>query len=103
MKLQASLAVLLPLFFSAVCYGQIGLVISAPPAQLNSAAEPGWYPFVIARGEDRIKIQNTPMHERPYRPMHFYGNTVRRVAYRGTGVPGRRDLARITTSLIRRR
>ncbi len=48
--------------------------------QTTTADEPGWYPYTIARGADRAKIENTPILERPYRPLHFYGNTVRRRA-----------------------
>jgi hypothetical protein len=36
------------------------------------------YPYVIARGADRQVIQNTPIEQRPNRPLHFYGNFVRR-------------------------
>ena len=38
---------------------------------------------VIARGELRREIRATPILERPDRPGHFYGNTVRRLYYRG--------------------
>ena len=64
----------------------------------TNAAEPGWAPFVIARGEQRQIIRSLPIEQRPYRPLHFYGNTVRRMHYRGmplpnfgelTGQPGR--------------
>lgn len=33
-----------------------------------------------------------PITERPYRPLHFYGNTVRRLHYRGQALPAPRDL-----------
>ena len=39
----------------------------------------GWYPYVIARGNDRAIIRNTPMELRPNRPMHFWGNSRRRL------------------------
>ena len=51
------------------------------------AAEPGWSPVVIATGAYRQQLQATPIELRPYRPFHFYGNTVRRRHYRGTVVP----------------
>ena len=38
-----------------------------------------WYPFVIARPGDRVWIRQTPMELRPNRPMHFWGNSRRRV------------------------
>ena len=38
------------------------------------AREPG----VIALGETRDQIKQTPIEKRPYRPLHIYGNAVRR-------------------------
>ena len=65
--------------------------------------EPTWYPYVIARGDDRSRIETTPIEFRPYRPLHFYGNTVRRTYYRGTPLPLPTDVARGTfTTLLRR-
>jgi hypothetical protein len=34
---------------------------------------------VVAFGAEREAIKRTPIEERPYRPLHFYGNTVRRI------------------------
>ena len=48
------------------------------------AQEPGRLPVVVARGELREQIRSTPILERPYRPLHFYGNAVRRAYYRGS-------------------
>ncbi len=62
------------------------------------AAEPGWSPVIIATGDYRQELEKTPIVRRPYRPFHFYGNTVRRMHYRGTPVPTPRDL--ITTGLF---
>jgi cyanate lyase len=50
-----------------------------------SADEPGWLNVVVARGALREQIRATPILERPYRPLHFYGNAVRRAYYRGQG------------------
>ncbi len=69
----------------------------------SNSAEPNWYPYVIARSADRVNIQSTPMEFRPYRPMHFYGNTVRRSYYRGTPAPAPIDLIRGSSAIIRRR
>ncbi len=66
-----------------------------------SGQEPGWYPRVIAPPEMRPLIQATPMELRPYRPMHFWGNTVRRMHYRNNPLPLPRDLANTSTSLLR--
>ncbi|NLF70347.1 MAG: hypothetical protein GX575_15005 [Candidatus Anammoximicrobium sp.] len=68
-----SLVVGLPLFVSAG-FGQ----------------EPGWSPVIIARGEMRRHIEATPILERPYRPLHVYGNAVRRAHYRGSPLAVRR-------------
>jgi len=35
-------------------------------------------PRIIAFGDARKEIQSTPVLERPYRPLHVYGNTARR-------------------------
>lgn len=53
----------------------------------TGASEPGWSPVIIATGPYRDYIQSTPIQMRPYRPLHFYGNTVRRMRYRGTPFP----------------
>ena len=81
MKLQVSVAVFTPLLLAIVFLSQSSL-----------AAEPNWYPYVVARGSDRVAIQNIPMHKRPYRPMHFYGNAVRRNYHRGSTPLIQRDL-----------
>ena len=59
----------------------------------SSAAEPGWSPVIIATGDYRKQIQATPIEQRPYRPFHFYGNTIRRMHYRGNPLPLPRGLA----------
>lgn len=67
---------------------------------VSLADEPGWQGNVIARGAEREKIQNTPILERPYRPLHFYGNTVRRRHYRGTAVPAPRDVVGVAGAAV---
>lgn len=47
----------------------------------TNAQGTGYYPYVIARGQDRERIRNTPIELRPNRPLHFYGNAVRRRYY----------------------
>lgn len=68
------------------------VVLTLVALEVAEAAEPKWQGNVIARGEERERIENTPILERPYRPLHFYGNTVRRRHYRGTAVPAPRDV-----------
>ena len=48
----------------------------------SAAQEPGWSGRVIVTGQARTQIQATPVVYRPNRPLHFYGNTVRRRHYR---------------------
>ena len=64
------------------------------------AQEPGWQPYVLATGQTRLVIENTPIELRPYRPFHFYGNAVRRYHYRGNPLPTPRDFARGTAVLF---
>jgi hypothetical protein len=66
-------------------------------------AEPDWRGVIIARGAEREQIESTDILDRPYRPLHFYGNTVRRQHYRGRPTPTLRDFTRGTTSLVTRR
>jgi hypothetical protein len=64
-----------------------GVLLSLFVATSAVAQEPGWSWQVIAVGQLRREIDNTPIYRRPYRPFHFYGNTVRRQYYRGTTLP----------------
>ncbi len=41
-------------------------------------------PGVIAFGDTREQIRSTPIEKRPNRPLHVYGNAVRRRSGRGT-------------------
>lgn len=91
MKLQIFTGILLPL-----------ILVAAFLTQSAAADEPSWYPYVLARGNDRAVIKNKPMHERPYRPMHFYGNTIRRNYHRGFAPPLPRDWFRSATVVLRR-
>lgn len=45
--------------------------------------EPNLTAAMSARSQMRQQIAATPLLERPNRPGHFYGNTVRRAYYRG--------------------
>ena len=56
--------------------------------------EPGWERGAIRLGADRQKIRNTHILHRPYRPLHVYGNTVRRLHYHGQLLPSRRNVSR---------
>lgn len=67
------------------------------------AQEPGWSPVVIPTGDYREQIKSMPIEARPYRPLHFYGNSVRRNHYRGNPVVTPKDLRVTTRELIRPR
>ena len=73
---------------------------AAPPPPTT---EPGWLGVIIARGELRDQIESTPMLERPYRPLHFYGNTVRRNHYRGAPAPKLKDVVQGAGSIVTNR
>lgn len=51
------------------------------------AASNSFDPRIIAFGEERERIQNTPIEQRPNRPLHFYGNSVRRRNTRSVSRP----------------
>ena len=53
-------------------------------AQTNQT---GYYPYVIARGQDREIIRSMPIEQRPTRPLHVYGNMVRRNTNRPSIAP----------------
>lgn len=71
------------------------VAVSAITARESSADEPGWSPVVIATGDYRRQIQSTPIEQRPYRPLHVYGNTIRRVHYRGNPLPLPKGVAQV--------
>ena len=87
--------------FCVFALGLLGMVLLASDSV--SADEPNWQGNVIARGAEREKIESTPILDRPYRPLHFYGNTVRRRHYRGTAVPTPRDLTGAAGAVTRGR
>ena len=53
------------------------------PCSPAGAADTGFDPRIIMFGEAREQIRATPIEKRPYRPLHVYGNTVRRRQSRG--------------------
>ncbi len=78
----------------------IALVVSLAlfPAASLFAGEPGWTNRVIMTGAERAHYKKIPIQFRPYRPLHVYGNMVRRRYYRGQTAPRVRDVT--TTSRI---
>lgn len=72
----------------------------------------GWLTFpqetsgqgpIIATGDLRRQIAATPIVERPNRPLHVYGNTVRRRHHRHLHAPTGREVSRATRAATRRR
>jgi hypothetical protein len=53
------------------------------PFTIIEDSVPSRYPFVIARPEDRAWLNSLPIEMRPNRPLHFYGNTIRRMDQSG--------------------
>lgn len=71
------------------------------PAQADNG--PGWLGVVVARGELKQEIESTPILDRPNRPFHFYGNTVRREYYRGSAGPRASDVVKGGAALVFKR
>ncbi len=74
----------------------------ASPFQGELQAETGWTTRVVKVGEDRVTSDATHILQRPNRPLHFYGNTVRRNHYRGNPMPTLEDVGNTVVHLIRR-
>jgi hypothetical protein len=64
------------------------LAAAVAPAP-GEAAGTGFDPRIVTFGESREQIKSTPITQRPYRPLHVYGNTVRRRHQRTVSAPGR--------------
>jgi hypothetical protein len=74
--------------------------LALDPARKGAGGEPGWERGVVLFGQEREQVKSMPITERPYRPLHFYGNTVRRMHYRGTAIPAPRDVVRAGAATI---
>ena len=75
----------------------LALTIFSMPLEANlpvaEAAQTGFDPRIVAMGDAREEIKSKPIEQRPYRPLHVYGNTVRRRhsrAYSGPRPSGQR-------------
>jgi len=74
-----------------------------PQNSTASAREPNWASPIITPPRHRQMVENTPVHLRPNRPLHFYGNTIRRMHYRGEVLPRPRDAVNGTAAILGRR
>ena len=92
----------IPTFAATILTVCLGVTASraAPPPPSD---EPGWLGVIVARGELRKEIESTPMLERPYRPLHVYGNTVRRNHYRSAPMPKLKDVVQGAGSIVTKR
>jgi len=79
------------LLFRFSLIAALGTLPTLLPVDLQ-AQEPGWTSRVLKLGPEREISDQTPILERPYRPLHFYGNAVRRNYYRGNPLPMPRDI-----------
>lgn len=80
----------------------LAFAFSIPMANTVLAREPGWRNEVIARGAERRRIRSMHIIHRPYRPLHFYGNSIRRSYYRGVLRPTSQDVRRGFGALMSR-
>ena len=62
-------------------------LLAAGSSSVPAIAQTGFDPRIVVFGDEREKIENTPIEQRPNRPLHFYGNTVRRRRYRTVSQP----------------
>lgn len=90
-RFKASLAMIAFGIFTGCCAG------------VSTAQQPGWSPNIVATGIQREQIRATPIEQRPYRPLHFYGNTVRRIHYRGTPLPTLAEAVALPARIVIRR
>jgi hypothetical protein len=79
------------LLFRISLIAALGISSTLLTAELQ-AQEPGWTSRVLKLGPEREISEQMPILERPYRPLHFYGNAVRRNYYRGNPLPMPRDI-----------
>ena len=52
-------------------------------SEAQAAPPTGWDSTIILRGQERNVVKSMPIEKRPMRPLHIYGNAIRRMEYRG--------------------
>jgi hypothetical protein len=85
----------------AICAVLVAVLLAATPTV--GGQEPGWSGAVLPIDPEAQQIRQQPILERPNRPGHVYGNTVRRIYYRGNPLPLPRDFAGATVVMFGRR
>ena len=71
----------------SVIVALISLLYQSQDVAESAAQQPGWSPVIIATGQYRQQIKSLPIEQRPYRPFHFYGNSIRRSYHGGAPTP----------------
>ncbi len=51
-------------------------------SEIKAAPPTGWDSTIILRGQERAVVKSKPIEQRPNRPLHVYGNTIRRMESR---------------------
>lgn len=57
------------------------LLLALALAAGEASASTGWSPIIIPTGAYRAQIQAQPIEQRPGRPLHVYGNTIRLIEH----------------------
>ena len=70
------------------------LVAAAAVATAAPAAGAGFDPHVVTFGSERDQIKSIPIEKRPNRPLHVYGNSIRRRHDRAMQSTPRADVRR---------
>lgn len=52
------------------------------PEPARAASQTGFDPRIVTFGPEREQIKSIPIEQRPNRPLHVYGNSVRRRMHR---------------------
>jgi hypothetical protein len=64
----------------------VATTVASAPVE---AADTGFDPRIVTFGDSRDEIKSTPITQRPNRPLHVYGNSVRRRHHRSVAAPTR--------------
>lgn len=63
---------------------RIVVVMAVAAATVSPCSASGFDPRIVTFGTERDQIKNMPIEKRPNRPLHVYGNSVRRRHARST-------------------
>jgi len=80
-----------------------GAILALALGSSAQALEPSWAGRAVVSRAQRALIESTPIVQRSYRPLHVYGNTVRRAYYHDRLLPRPREFARGAGAWVRRR